>query len=38
MHLPPDQALTDYWLEAEEVEWPEEADITYTSRFQRPGW
>jgi len=37
-YLPAGAKLTDYWPEADEVEYTEEIKITFTDRFPKPTW
>ena len=37
-YLPSGVKLTDYWPEADGVEWTEESKIYFTDRFARPDW
>lgn len=37
-YLPPQTNLREFWPEAANVEFTEESEIVFTSRFQKPKW
>lgn len=37
-YLPPDADLKEYWPEADNIDYEEREEITFTSRFPRPDW